>query len=161
MPRRKALRDKEIAWRQKPGHSGSFHERYKGIQPLQNCHKIIRPAIGCRGRTWAGKLGCSPGRELPALVAQAALLVTLSATWELMNSIFTAFVWDPALPSPPLNYCHSFLTLLSYSHPQTPHAAARVIFLNVCQTMSVSRFRPFIDFLLRTSDKAQVLICLT
>ena len=32
---------------------------------------------------------------------QAALLVALSGAWELMNSIFIAFVWDPALPPLP------------------------------------------------------------
>lgn len=94
---------------------------------------------------------CLTGRS------QAALLVDLSGTRELMNSIFIAFVLAPVSPSSPLNYCHSFLTLLSRSLPRIPHAAARAIFLNVYRPMPVSRFKPFTVFLSPLSDKEQVL----
>ena len=94
---------------------------------------------------------CMTGRS------QSASLVDLSGTWELMNSVFIAFVLAPVSPSSSLNYCLSFPTLLSHSLPPIPHDAARAIFLNVYRTTPVSRFKPFTVFLSPLSDKAQVL----
>lgn len=79
-----------------------------------------------------GQVSLVVAREEDCLTGRSGgtLLVALSRTWELMNSIFTASVLARALPSSPLNYCHSFRTLLSYSLPLSRHAAASAVFLN-------------------------------
>lgn len=78
--------------------------------------KKMHPARGAKKGLGQVVLDAAQAESCLTGRSEEALLAALSGTWELMNSIFIAFVLAPALPSSPLNYCHRLWTFLTPFH---------------------------------------------
>lgn len=161
MPRRKALRDKETALRQKRGHSRFFHKKPTDVLAA--------------GELYRRECSLPQGAEKGARVGKSLDAAREGTAWQEGPKQLCWWIWvvlesswiSPCLPLScfhcplplPCICCHSPLTLLSSSLPRIPHTAAWAIFLHVDQSMPVSRSKPFTAVLSPLPDKAQDLTC--